>query len=206
MAAAAPVAPAVAAVAVAPTAVPSVVAAAVKPVEVTIPAPRPAPVDSAVTGAIADLGSDDADTARDAAFTLGQSGNAAAVAPLMQAVLNVDGYFHSVVRAAAAEALGRLGDVRALDALVVAVRDPMAESSAEAVRALAMLNDPRAVAALVDVVRNSDGYFLPVVRRAAVLGLAKLGGAEANAELIRIAHNDFEDVVVRQAAIDAGNR
>ncbi len=149
------------------------------------------------------LRSSSADDAREAAMQLGCLGDAAAVEPLIEVLFNTDGYFHSVVRAAAAESLARLGDVRAVDALIFAVRDPMAEASAEAVRALANLKDPRAISPLIDVVRNSWGFFLPIVRRAAVLALAKIGGSDAVAELHAVAADQTEDAVVRQAAIEA---
>ena len=142
----------------------------------------------------------DADTAREAAISLGKSGNKAAVEPLMEALGNQDGYFHSVVRAAAATGLATLHDVRAFDTLVKAMNDSMAETSAEAVRALSALGDPRAVQPLIDVVRNSDGFFLPVVRRAAVIALKKLGGTQAVAELSSVAACTWEDTVIRQEA------
>ena len=144
----------------------------------------------------------DADIAREAAVSLGQSGNKAAVEPLMEALGNQDGYFHSVVRAAAASGLGELHDVRAFDTLVSAMNDPMAETSAEAVRALANLGDTRAIQPLIDVVRNADGFFLPVVRRAAVIALKKMGGTQAVAELSAVAACTWEDAVIRQ---DAGH-
>lgn len=163
-----------------------------------VPAARPA-VD--VAELIAALRGSSADSAREAAEALGAAGNRTAVEPLAAVVANVDGYYHSVVRAAAAASLGRLGDNRAIPALTAGVRDPMAEASAEAVRALAALGDQAAVAPLVDVVRNADGYFLPVVRRAAVIGLAKLGGPAAAAVLKSVGEDDREDPVVRQAAL-----
>ena len=76
-----------------------------------------------------------ADVARDAAVELGGAKDASAVAPLIEVITNDDGYYHDVVRAAAAEALGRLGDVRAVEPLLTLSRDTMAEAIAEAVRA-----------------------------------------------------------------------
>ncbi len=142
----------------------------------------------------------DADTALEAAVSLGKLGNKAAVEPLMEALRNQDGYYHSVVRAAAASSLGELHDVRAFDTLVSAMNDPMAETSAEAVRALANLGDTRAIQPLIDVVRNVDGFFLPVVRRAAVIALKKMGGTQAVAELSAVAACTWEDAVIRQEA------
>ena len=79
----------------------------------------------------------------------------------------------------------------------------MAEASAEAVRALALLNDQRAVGPLIDIVQNNYGFFLPIVRRAAVIALAKLGGPAAEAELKAVSSNTNEDPVIRQAATTA---
>jgi HEAT repeat protein len=157
----------------------------------------------AVTAQLNALRNSSADIAREAAIELGRLRDASAVEPLIEVLFNTDGYYHSVVRAAAAESLGQLGDTRAVDALIYAIRDPMAEASAEAVRALATLNDRRAVSPLIDIVRNSWGFFLPIVRRAAVLALAKLGGPEATAELREVAANNGEDPIIRQAAQQA---
>ena len=154
-----------------------------------------------VTTLVSALNDASADVACDAAIALGNAGNPSAVGPLVAVVDNRDGYYHSVVRSAAAASLGQLGDAWAVPALVDAIRDPMAEASAEAVRALGALGDARAVPALVEVARNADGFFLPFVRRAAVLALAKLGGPEATATLSAVAGDDYEDAVVRQAAI-----
>ncbi|MDB5334114.1 MAG: lyase domain protein repeat-containing protein [Phycisphaerales bacterium] len=157
-----------------------------------------------VPALIAALNDSDADVARDVAASLGLLGDRSAVGPLINTVENSNGYFHCVVRAAAASSLAQLGDVRAVDALVGAVNDPAAEASAEAVRALATLGDARAVEPLIEVVRNANGYFLPIVRRAAVLALAQLGGEQAAAELSAVASNSWEDPVIREAAEKAG--
>jgi HEAT repeat protein len=145
----------------------------------------------------------DADAAHNAVISLGVSKDPAAVEPLIEAVRNVDGFFHSVVRAAAASALAHLGDARAVDALIGAINDPMAEASAEAVRSLAILGDARAVKPLIDVLRSTDGYFLAVVRRAAATALGKLGGEEAIAALKNAAEDTHEDAVIRSAAQSA---
>jgi HEAT repeat protein len=171
------------------------VAAIVAPV-----APAPAVDIKSLTKALHDI---DADVAREAATALGTSGNAAAVEPLIEVVRNSNGYFHSVVRSAAAASLGQLKDRRAIEALLHAVHDPITDPSTEAIRALTALADPRAIAALVEVVRNTNGFFAGSVRRAAVLGLAKLGGETAIAELKRVAAADQEDTVIRQEAATA---
>lgn len=160
------------------------------------------PIDRAAALAkIAALRGSDADVARDAAAALGTLGDASAVEPLIEVLGNANGYFHSVVRAAAASSLAQLNDARAFQPLVNAVRDNMAEASAEAVRALAKMGDPRAVGVLIDIVRNPTGYFLSTVRLAAVTGLKQLGGERAVAELARVAADGSEDPVIRAAAV-----
>jgi HEAT repeat protein len=155
---------------------------------------------AAATSAIAVLRGNDADAARDAAITLGTLKDASAVEPLIEALANTHGFYHSVVRAAAAASLGQLKDARAFEPLLAAVRDPMAETSAEAVRSLTALGDARATGELIEIVRNPTGYFLPIVRLAAVAGLIKLGGLQAKAALAEVASNASEDAVIRETA------
>ena len=153
---------------------------------------------------IAALRNSDADIARDAATALGTLGEASAVEPLIQVLGNLDGYYHSVVRSAAAASLGRLGDRRAVDVLLGTISDSLAEPSAEAIRALAAIGDPRAVNPLIEVVRNSNGYFLPIARRAAVAALGKFQSDRlVAAELLAVSTNTSEDSVIRQAAVEA---
>jgi HEAT repeat protein len=155
---------------------------------------------AAVLAQIAALRGTDADTARDAAAELGRLGDAAAVEPLIEVLVNANGYFHGVVRAAAASSLAQLRDGRAFQALLGAVSDSMAEASAEAVRALAAMGDPRAAGALIEIVRNPTGFYLQTVRLAAVRGLVQLGGAAAATELRKLASDPSEDAIVREAA------
>jgi HEAT repeat protein len=158
---------------------------------------------SAVKPLLAALHDLDADVAREAATALGLLGDASAVEPLIEIITNANGYFHSVVRSAAAASLALLKDQRAVDSLLNAVYDPIADSSSEAIRALANLGDRRAVSALIEVVRNRSGFFVNSVRRAAVLGLIKLGGEEAQSELRWVSGDGFEDSVIREEATAA---
>ncbi len=155
---------------------------------------------AAVAATILALRNSDADIARDAATELGRLGDRSAIETLTDVLANVDGYYHAVVRAAAAESLGVLADPRSVNALLMAITDPMVEVSSEAIRALAAIGDEHAVDAMIDVIRNRTGYFLPVARRTAVVALAKLGGARAQAELLSIAQNTFEEPAIRDAA------
>ncbi|MDP9175572.1 MAG: HEAT repeat domain-containing protein [Planctomycetota bacterium] len=142
----------------------------------------------------------DADVACESAAALGALGDPAAVEPLMEVLNNNEGYFHSVVRAAAAHSLAQLGDTRAVEPLINAVGDLDAEPSAEAIRALATLGDARATHSLINVVKNHTGYYTGVARRAAVLALAQLGGEQAKAALAAVATDSNEDAVIREAA------
>jgi HEAT repeat protein len=163
--------------------------------------PTLSPLTAAEIAAMFDaLRSLDADTASEAATSLGRHSDSTSVDALINVIENTDGYFHGAVRAAAAASLGQLGDTRAFQPLLNAVRDPMAEASAESVRALASLGDPRAIGSLIEVIRNADGFYASIVRRAAVLALGELGGAQAIAELRSVASNDAEDSTIRQTA------
>jgi HEAT repeat protein len=184
---------------------PTVAKKASRPAEVAVThpvaTPAPAVVDrGTIDGLIESLRRWDADAAREAATALGSYNDPAATDALITALTDTNGYFHSVVRSAAAASLGQIGDRRAVPALISTVRDGMAEASAEAVRALASLNDDRAVLALIHVVRNADGFFLPVVRLAAVHALATFAHDDAHNELSRVAGDVHEDSVIRQAA------
>jgi HEAT repeat protein len=182
-----------------PTAVTAVVTPeATKPVVAAAPAAKPS-----IAPFLTALHDVDADVAREAATSLGQSADIAAVEPLIEVLKNSNGYFHSVVRSAAAVSLGQLKDRRAVEVLLAAVSDPIADPSTESIRALTVLADPRAIAKLIEVVRNETGFFAGSVRRAAVLGLVKLGGETAIAELRRVAANQNEDAVIRQEASEA---
>jgi len=171
----APVAPA-AAPATPATAV-AVTAPVVAPAAATAVAVNAAERERAgVTALIAKLRHIDADVARDAAVTLGTlPANAESITALSAVLLNADHYFHPVVRAAAAASLGKLRDPRAVDALVHATRDSMAETSDEAVKALGRLGDRRAILPLKAIVRNADNFYLANVRASAEASLKQIG-------------------------------
>ncbi len=170
--------------AVVPTPAPVVVAKPTPVVAAVAPAiAEVAPVagpSAACLSAIANLTSFNADVARDAATTLGDLGEAAAVEPLIDVVANADGYYHGVVRTAAAISLGQLGDARAIDALTGLVDSWMAEASVEAVRALAKLGDARAAASIRSVMNDTTGYYAPIVRHAAEIALPRVMAARSN--------------------------
>ena len=154
-----------------------------------------------VEALIAQLRQGDADIARDAATALGALGHAEAVEPLIQVIENRDGFFHPV-----AASLGTLKDARAVNVLLSAVTDTHAEPSAEAIRALAIIGDPSATQPLMEVVRNPNGYFLPIARRAAVLALGSFRSAEVTSLLQTISQDQSEDAAIRDAAAHALSR
>lgn len=141
-----------------------------------------------------------ADKARDAVMAMGVCGDPAAVDVLIEVARNDDHYFHAVVRAAAVKSLGALADPRALDALIGATRDAMAEVSEEAIKALGTRKDPRAIVPLISILHDADHFFLPSVRRAAVIALKASGGPQAAAELKAVAADPKEDPTIRAAA------
>ncbi|HEX4795908.1 MAG TPA: HEAT repeat domain-containing protein [Humisphaera sp.] len=170
----------------------------------TPPAERVRPAE--VEAMIAQLRHDDADISRDAATALGALGHVEAVEPLIQVMENCDGFFHPVVRAAAAGSLGMLKDARAVNVLITAVSDTHAEPSAEAIRALALIGDARALEPLMEVVRNANGYFLPIARRAAVLALASFRSEQVTALLTTISKDQSQDAAIRDAAAQVLSR
>ena len=120
---------------------------------------------SALTEALRDP---TAEVAREAAGALGLLNDSASLHALIDVVMNRDGYFHSLVRTAAAESLGQMKNQSAVDALVAAIRDPICETSIAAIRALGKLGAAGAATALQAVAKNADGYFLPQTQQAAV--------------------------------------
>jgi HEAT repeat protein len=125
------------------------------------------------------------DATREALVELGE----AAVEPLI-AVLNEQGCYTSVLsyyslaeplalgkgshlRALAAEALGKLGDRRAVEPLIAALRDSSLGLRCEAARALGELGDARAVAPLMESLESVFGED----RGAAAAALGKIGEA-----------------------------
>lgn len=141
-----------------------------------------------------------AEKAREAALAMGACGDPAAVDVLVEVVRNEDRYFHTTVRVAAVKSLGQFADARGIDAIVEATRDTMAEVSEAAIHALAATKDQQALAPLLRIVKNTDNFFLPTVRRAAILALKSLGGPQATAELKAVAANPAEDPSIRAAA------
>ncbi|MFC6988589.1 HEAT repeat domain-containing protein [Haloplanus sp. GCM10025708] len=94
------------------------------------------------------------------------------------------------LRMASANALGRLGDEKALPALVGALTDSDPRVRARAARACGKLGDPRAVDALRERVDGDDRR----VRRAAADALAAIGSKRALAALVDQVEDDSPEV------------
>jgi HEAT repeat protein len=145
---------------------------------------------------IVELGNRDSKVKMAAAEALGELGDVRAVEPLITALkdekVNVRkaavralgriwelsdivglGNNDSKVRMAAAEVLGKLGDVRAVEPLVTALKDEARYVQAAAAEALGKLGDVQAVGPLVAALKDEDMN----VREAAVRALGELGDA-----------------------------
>jgi HEAT repeat protein len=99
----------------------------------------------------------------------------AAVPALIRALTDANAKNESRVGSAAAEALGAIGDARAVDALIAAlkVQTPVADS---AVKALTGFKDARAIPGLIELSTRSEHYRYPVAQ---ALKAIDPGGLEA---------------------------
>ena len=129
----------------------------------------------------------------DSARTLAQIG-APAIEPLIIALS--DAARPEFARINAATALGEIGDMRALEPLIAALRDETPAIRLAAVGALGDLNDPRSVEALLAALDDD----IPEVRRSAILALSAIGGEGVFAALARIATDPIADVQLRGMA------
>ena len=101
------------------------------------------------------------------------------------------------VRAAAAEALGAIGDPQAVPALIQALGDSDSAVRRAAAEALGKLGDPQAIPALIQALGDSDRD----VRRAAAEALGAIGDPQAVPALIQALGDDWDDA--RRAARQA---
>jgi HEAT repeat protein len=101
------------------------------------------------------------------------------------------------VRTAAARALGDIGDARAVEPLIAALKDKDSHVREATVRALGKIGDARAVKALSAALKGGDW----LVRKAAAEALGKIGDARAVKPLIAALKDEVSDV--REAAAGA---
>jgi len=121
-----------------------------------------------VLRAAAGLRSPSASVRAQAARTLGQTGDDAAVRPLIQALSDPA----LEVRAYALDALGEIGSPDAVDPVAARLSDQSKLLRALAARALGRMGSPRAAPALEKLLEAEDE---PVVRQAAQAALQKVG-------------------------------
>lgn len=152
---------------------------------------------------VADLRNDSVEVAVEAAGKLAESKDARAVAPLIAVLANVDGFCHVVTRAAAAMALAKFDTNESRIALLAAAKDGMAEVSREACLSLGHLPAADSLATLVEIAENTSGFYLNVVRHAAVRSLGRLKAKQAKSVLEAIAANTNEDASLTAAAKEA---
>ncbi len=101
----------------------------------------------------------------------------------------------AIVRRKAAKALGQIGDVRAADPLIVALKDNDYSVRKTAVDALVMLGDARAVEPLIAALKDKSTS----VRLAIIESLGKIGDVRAVEPLV----SELKEEIMRQAAARA---
>jgi HEAT repeat protein len=121
----------------------------------------------------------------------------------LQQKRNIDGlikalsYKDSDVRFAAAFAVGRIGDPRAIPPLTTALNDENLNVREAAAIALGEIGDPQAIPALITALNDKDSN----VRRLAVRALGEIGDPQAIPPLITALNDQNQDV--RKAAAGA---
>jgi hypothetical protein len=143
------------------------------------------------------LRNEDWDVRRKAAIVLGATGYSQAVGPLI-AVLRGETDAVEVI-AEATWALGKLGDLRAVDSIMVVWEEwgSNAKCRQAAIWALGRLGDPRSMPLLLAALQDTDND----VRWVAAEGLGQLGDPDAVEPLITALRDD--DGAVRKAAAEA---
>ncbi len=154
-----------------------------------------------VTNLVHDLESEATDTddrRADAAYVLGQMGDARALNPLIAALRDED----TVVRTEAAAALGGLADRRAVAPLIRALYDAQWEVRSNAALSLGALADPTAIPHLIRLLDDSSAE----VRFWTARTLGDLAAADALPALCRLAAGDpglTPEGSVHEAAVQA---
>lgn len=141
----------------------------------------------AIAHLISKLKSSDVNEREEAVWTLGESRDPRAVAPLVKVLR--DRAEDGQVRMSAAMALGATGSGNAVEPLITCVREDMKMRTgilAGCIGALGELKDPRAVPVLLKVLRNrADDW---IYREMAARALGNIGDPEAMDDLITAAY------------------
>jgi HEAT repeat protein len=101
------------------------------------------------------------------------------------------------VRRLAAEALQKIGDIRAVEPLIKALKDEDAIVRMHALKALSRIGDTRAVEPLAEMLKEKD----KAIRLEAVVALREIPDARAVNPLIQMLRD--EEVEIRRAALEA---
>jgi hypothetical protein len=145
---------------------------------------------STVAQHVKDLKSDDPEVRRKSVVALGESRERdPRIVKILCAVLEEDK--EALVRAAAAEALGKVGDPSVIPSLVKALGDERYMVRWDAVKALGNL---KAESAIPNIERMAKADRHSDVRQAAVNALGKIGGKEAIGPLIDIVGDKDESI------------
>lgn len=144
----------------------------------------------AISGLVEALRDSDHDIRMDIIFALKQLGTKSTL-PLLGLLSDAD----QRVRVVAAEALGNLGDLRAVMPLLRALNDSASEVRISAAEALGNLGDPRAVEPLIGALNDYVGG----VRESAASALGKLNDARAIEPLIEALSDP--DILVQAQAV-----
>lgn len=176
----------------------------------------------AVAPLISSLNDEDINIRSAAARILGEFGDPRAVEPLIAALRNEDGNlrkeaFNALVRigtpsveplisqlnqyhsARAVEALGRIGDPRAVEPLIAVLNDDEISVRTKAAQALGKIGNARAVKALIATLNNSKLWFEP--RQWSAWALGKIADTQAVGALIATLKDQND--AVHDAAVEA---
>ncbi|MDM8541512.1 HEAT repeat domain-containing protein [Desulfococcaceae bacterium HSG9] len=149
---------------------------------------------SALEPLLAELKNDDPDVVRIAVAALVKIGDPRATESLIDVFKTTDS---NAIRISLAAALGKIGDKKAIPALLAALNDEIPVVRKMAAASLAKIGKP-AVNELVKILKNGDS---PALRKSAASVLGKIGDVQAVAPLIA-ALEDF-DIKVRINAAHA---
>jgi len=141
-----------------------------------------------------DLSSDNYDDAADAMEGLVTRGGKV-VAPLCESLANPR---DARLRWRAAEVLGEIGDRRALEPLIQAIKDQDPDVRAAAARALGEIRDPKAIEPLIAALGDEE----PPVQIAAVLALGEFDDTSSVTPLIDLFQRSMPEAVAQSEAAE----
>jgi HEAT repeat protein len=129
-------------------------------------------VTQALLGALRDPS---AEVATAAVSALGARAEPRVADALREVIVNREGYFASVTRAAAVTTVAAWRNEAEMKPVLDAVNDLDAEVSLSAIAAIANHVPHAAITGVLPVLQDRSGYFLPIVRLAAAHALVRVG-------------------------------